>query len=173
MSIEASELLSDAVKALDCLPNPKGGEPGTSQIATSESSETPYWHYYLIAERMMLQSNLSHPGILLSYLRNHNPYVRAATATALSVSGTAEDVLLRPKHPYTQKLIASIPQLHGAAEPEFLSGAPPDLVEPPTGCRFHPRCPKAFEPCAKEAPPAFEAEAGHTVRCWLYGDPVS
>ena len=83
-------------------------------------------------------------------------------------SGSAEEVILAPKHPYTQKLLASIPRMDGAEKPEFLEGSPPDLVDPPTGCRFHPRCPYAFEPCAKEPPPSFKVGESRGVRCWLY-----
>ena len=88
-------------------------------------------------------------------------------------SGSIEDVLNEPKHPYTQKLIASIPGLHDPSQPEFLPGHPPDLVEPPSGCRFHPRCPHVFEPCARESPPAFDLGGGRSAKCWLYkGDTV-
>ena len=83
-------------------------------------------------------------------------------------SGSAEEVILAPKHPYTQKLLASIPRMDGAEKPEFLEGSPPDLVDPPSGCRFHPRCPYAFEPCAKEPPPSFKVGESRGVRCWLY-----
>ncbi|MEE9285349.1 MAG: ABC transporter ATP-binding protein [Dehalococcoidia bacterium] len=83
-------------------------------------------------------------------------------------SGSADDVLPNPQHPYTQKLIASIPRLHGSGKPEFLSGTPPDLVSPPSGCRFHERCPYVFEPCADDEPPAIIVGQGHTARCWLY-----
>jgi len=82
--------------------------------------------------------------------------------------GSADDVIPRPQHPYTQKLIGSIPRLRGEAQPEFLHGAPPDLVEPPPGCRFHPRCPRAFAPCAQRSPPAFRVGEGQYARCWLY-----
>ena len=88
-------------------------------------------------------------------------------------SGTAEQVLTNPKHPYTQKLIASIPRLHNPAMPEFLPGAPPDLSQPPTGCRFHPRCPFAFDRCDKEAPPWFQVEDEQAARCWLYATGAS
>ena len=86
-------------------------------------------------------------------------------------SGSAEDVILNPKHPYTQKLISSIPRLHQKTKPEFLKGEPPDLVEPPPACRFAPRCPHAFEPCEQRRPPEFTIVPGHTARCWLY-DPA-
>ena len=82
-------------------------------------------------------------------------------------SGAIEEVG-RPKHPYTQKLIASIPKLHDPRQPEFLQGLPPDLVAPPSGCRFHPRCPSVFEPCPARSPPPFTIGETHTARCWLY-----
>jgi len=83
--------------------------------------------------------------------------------------GTAEQVLLDPKHPYAQKLIASVPRLREDRVPEFIPGAPPDLVNPPSGCRFHPRCSYATERCKKEEPPLISLEDGRIVKCWLYG----
>lgn len=84
--------------------------------------------------------------------------------------GTAEQVILSPKHPYTQKLLSSTPRLRSYFEPEFIPGAPPDLVNPPKGCRFHPRCPKVMEKCKIEEPLVFDLGEGHLVKCWLYGD---
>lgn len=83
--------------------------------------------------------------------------------------GTAEQVLTKALHPYTQLLLASTPRLRRDVVPSYIPGSPPDLVAPPTGCRFHPRCPKAFDRCSSEVPTDFEPEPGHTVRCWLYG----
>lgn len=80
--------------------------------------------------------------------------------------GSAEQVLGKPLDPYTEGLLASIPRLYSDERPAFLPGAPPDLVNPPQGCRFQPRCARAYELCAK--PPALvEVEPGHSVRCWL------
>lgn len=87
-------------------------------------------------------------------------------------TGSIDQVLTTPKHPYTQKLIASIPKLHDPARPDFLPGLLPDMVAPPNGCRFHPRCPYRFDPCDKESPPAFEVGPGHTARCWLHAKSV-
>ncbi len=79
--------------------------------------------------------------------------------------GSAEDVYLDPQHPYTQRLLASVPRLRGDEKPTSIRGTPPDLVHPPPGCRFHPRCQYAFEPCDKEVP-HLEGE-DRLVSCWL------
>lgn len=71
-----------------------------------------------------------------------------------------------PLHPYSQKLMASVPRLHGDQEPEFITGQPPSLLNPPTGCRFADRCPSQFERCVED-PPTFERD-GILVKCWLY-----
>ncbi len=61
--------------------------------------------------------------------------------------GPASKVYPSPQHPYTQRLIHSVPRLRSEEAPEFIPGAPPDLTNVPLGCRFHPRCPHAFELC--------------------------
>jgi peptide/nickel transport system ATP-binding protein len=71
-----------------------------------------------------------------------------------------------PLHPYSRKLMNSVPRLHGDMEPEFIIGQPPSLISPPTGCRFAERCPSRFEKCAEE-PPTFTVD-GRRVKCWLY-----
>ena len=81
--------------------------------------------------------------------------------------GSAEDILLSPKHPYSEKLIASVPRLREDYPVEFIPGAPPDLVNPPSGCKFHPRCHKRIDKCDKDVPPYFMVN-GHQVKCWLY-----
>ena len=88
-------------------------------------------------------------------------------AGELVEQGSAEQMLLAPTHPYSQKLLASIPRLHDAKMPDFIPGAPPDLRAPPVGCRFHLRCPHVFDRCRQEAPPLFMPEAGRQSRCWL------
>lgn len=72
-----------------------------------------------------------------------------------------------PMHPYTEKLLLATPLLKKKVEAlSFIPGAPPDLIDPPKGCRFHPRCHKVFEKCKTEEPPLIEIEAGHMVACW-------
>jgi peptide/nickel transport system ATP-binding protein len=72
-----------------------------------------------------------------------------------------------PLHPYSRKLMASVPRLHGERKPEFIPGQPPSLINPSKGCRFAPRCSRRFERC-DEDPPSVEVEAGQWVKCWLY-----
>lgn len=84
--------------------------------------------------------------------------------------GSAEQMLTAPQHPYSQKLLASIPRLHAVTLPEFIRGSPPDLRQPPTGCRFHLRCPVVMERCKVETPPAFYPQEGQQTRCWLLDD---
>ena len=72
----------------------------------------------------------------------------------------------KPLHPYAEKLMASVPRLHGSKELEFIKGQPPSLINPPTGCRFKDRCPYRFEKCDEE-PPMFEKNK-RQVKCWLY-----
>jgi peptide/nickel transport system ATP-binding protein len=72
-----------------------------------------------------------------------------------------------PMHPYTEKLLQATPLLKKKVEAlSFIPGAPPDLIDPPKGCRFHPRCHKVFEKCKTEEPPLIEIESGHMVACW-------
>jgi len=76
-----------------------------------------------------------------------------------------------PLHPYTIGLLRSIPNVELEDQRiEYLEGSPPDLVNPPTGCHFHPRCPKAMEACRARDPGVVEVRPGHFVKCFLYGD---
>jgi peptide/nickel transport system ATP-binding protein len=81
--------------------------------------------------------------------------------------GSSEQILLKPKHPYTIKLLQSIPTLKSNEPPKFIPGSPPDLSNPPSGCRFHPRCDMALAICSKENPQSFLLNNGQRVNCWL------
>ena len=80
-----------------------------------------------------------------------------------------KDLFRAPLHPYTQGLLASIPRLD-QPEKELTSipGFVPNLIYPPSGCRFHPRCPYAMPMCRESRPPLTEEAEGHTVACFLY-----
>ena len=83
--------------------------------------------------------------------------------------GPSDSVYVKPKHPYTQALLRAVPRIRGKKEKlVFIPGAPPNLIEPPSGCRFHPRCPYAFDRCMKEEPELKQVESGHFVACHLF-----
>jgi oligopeptide/dipeptide ABC transporter ATP-binding protein len=83
---------------------------------------------------------------------------------------SVDDLFRNPLHPYTQGLLASTPRPDiTKLELTSIKGSVPNLISPPTGCRFHPRCPKAFERCPQEKPPLVEFSPGHFVECFLYG----
>jgi oligopeptide/dipeptide ABC transporter ATP-binding protein len=73
------------------------------------------------------------------------------------------DFFARPRHPYTKMLLESLPTQGGALR--GIPGAVPSPQAPPPGCRFHPRCPRASDVCAKTQAPSAEIAAGHVVRC--------
>jgi peptide/nickel transport system ATP-binding protein len=82
--------------------------------------------------------------------------------------GSKESVFNDPLHPYTQALIQAIPTLKGRKERKIVGGEVPSAIRPPSGCRFHPRCPYAMEICKKVEPELIEIKPNHFVACHLY-----
>jgi len=78
-----------------------------------------------------------------------------------------DELFLNPLHPYTRALLDSVPRLRGPkTRLPYLPGEPPDLIHPPSGCRFHPRCPRALAVCAQESPDWKDHGGGHGCACW-------
>jgi peptide/nickel transport system ATP-binding protein len=85
-------------------------------------------------------------------------------------AGAAEQITQSPAHPYTKLLISAAPDpdaAQGARRKLQSPGEPPSLIDPPAGCRFHPRCPYAMPVCAEQQPPAFSTGNGQWAACWL------
>jgi peptide/nickel transport system ATP-binding protein len=81
-------------------------------------------------------------------------------------TGPLDLVYLKPLHPYTRGLLASVLRLHKPCKkPKFIPGNPPDLRNPPSGCRFHPRCLEAESLCRDVEPQLMEVESNHYVAC--------
>jgi len=79
------------------------------------------------------------------------------------------ELFRNPLHPYTKGLFAAVPKPDvSSSELESIKGSVPNLIFPPTGCRFHPRCSFVMDKCIKEKPPLIEARPNHFVECWLY-----
>ena len=77
-----------------------------------------------------------------------------------------KEIFRDPIHPYTQGLLKSIPLLHKPKDIlDSIDGVVPNLVNPPSGCRFHPRCPLIEDICSKEAPELVEVKTNHFVHC--------
>ncbi|HCB00798.1 MAG TPA: dipeptide/oligopeptide/nickel ABC transporter ATP-binding protein [Anaerolineae bacterium] len=81
-------------------------------------------------------------------------------------TGDAKDFFPAPLHPYSQMLMASVPRLRSESDPIFITGQPPSLMNPPSGCRFAARCPFRYEKCSEE-PPVFQ-KGNRKVKCWLH-----
>ena len=79
--------------------------------------------------------------------------------------GRVEQILENPLHPYTQSLLASVPDLWNEKEIKAIPRYPPDLRNPPSGCRFHPRCPFMREECRTKEPELIKINKGHYVAC--------
>jgi len=88
--------------------------------------------------------------------------------------GSAVDVIERPRHPYTQALVTAIPvpEAGGGGERELLSGELPDPTDVPAGCRFHPRCPRRFEPCDSVDPSLIAVGGRDQLAACLLHDPT-
>ena len=89
-------------------------------------------------------------------------------------TGSTETLWKQPLHPYTESLINAIPHPDGSGFlPEALPGEVPDPGQPPSGCRFHPRCPYAFARCSVEDPTLVTLTGGRAAACWLQPEGAS
>jgi peptide/nickel transport system ATP-binding protein len=87
-------------------------------------------------------------------------------AGRLVEEGPTQEVFARPRHPYTAHLVASLPRIGDQTPRKALDGSPPNLAAPPSGCRFHPRCPLAMERCRSEVPAMADVAPGHRAACF-------
>ncbi len=89
-------------------------------------------------------------------------------AGRIAEEGDARQVFTEPAHPYTRELLRATISLRTTGL-NYIPGAPPNLIDPPSGCRFHPRCPDAMRFCPERQPPEVQASGDQRVACWLHG----
>jgi oligopeptide/dipeptide ABC transporter ATP-binding protein len=89
-------------------------------------------------------------------------------AGRLVEDGPARELFSEPAHPYTRELLRSTISLETTAL-HSIPGAPPNLIDPPSGCRFHPRCPDVMRVCPRKFPIPIELDGRRRVECWLHG----
>ena len=126
------------------------------------------------AQILDLLDGLRHEQALGLILITHNLGIVAETCDRVAVMyagriveiGPVDEVFTHPRHPYTQGLLASVISLD-TTELRSIDGTPPDLVDPPRGCRFAPRCPKVFDDCWTVDPSLREATPVHRAACLL------
>lgn len=108
----------------------------------------------------------------LSTVRYFSERIMVMYAAKIIETAPVDDLLREPLHPYTQALITAIPDPDANNARTFKQvppGEPPSLINPPPGCRFHPRCPHIIKGlCDVEVPPPFEPRPKHLVECWLF-----
>jgi len=104
----------------------------------------------------------------MSLVRHFSDRLLVMYAAQVAELGRTSQLFRKPLHPYTEGLLEAFPSIHGPRKQLLgIPGAPPDLLRPPSGCRFAPRCPHAFARCSSEQPRLLDVD-GELVRCFLH-----
>ncbi len=125
----------------------------------------------ILDELRKIQHNLGMSIIYISHdiavIAEITDFIGVMYAGKLVEKGLTTDLFENPRHPYTWLILSSTPSITGPRRQLApLQGEPPNLLDPPSGCRFHPRCPFATQQCADEEPPLVEIAEGHEIACW-------
>jgi peptide/nickel transport system ATP-binding protein len=139
-------------------------EPGTSLDVTIQDQILRLLHN-LVLEKDTSVILITHT---LGVVREVTDRVYVMYAGNMVESAPTRQLFDQPLHPYTRGLMQSVPRLSGGGIAEGIPGRIPDYLQPPAGCRFHPRCPQVMAVCRQEKPPAYEVSQGHHVACFLY-----
>lgn len=125
----------------------------------------------ILREMRAIQKKLNMSMIYISHdiavIAEVSDKIGVMYAGKLVEMATSEAIFQRPVHPYTKALMSAFPSIKGEKRKlESMPGEPPDLIRPPSGCRFHPRCPYATEQCTKEDPAFKLQREEHFAACW-------
>ncbi len=107
---------------------------------------------------------ITHDIALTSELADRMAVMYAGEIVEIS---PVEDFYKNPSHVYTKLLLDSVPTLREEKNLKSIPGSPPSLIEPPSGCRFHPRCPLVMDICKVKEPPFYKIKEGHFAKCYL------
>jgi peptide/nickel transport system ATP-binding protein len=139
-------------------------EPGTSLDVTIQDQVLRLLHR-LVEEKNVSVILITHT---LGVVREMTDHVYVMYAGNMVEAATTEELFANPLHPYTHGLMAAVPRLTGGGVSDGIPGRIPDYLDPPPGCRFHPRCPRAMDICRQEKPRFYKLDHNHEVACFLY-----
>jgi peptide/nickel transport system ATP-binding protein len=139
-------------------------EPGTSLDVTIQDQILRLLHN-LVIEKNTSVILVTHT---LGVVREVTDRVYVMYAGTIVESAPTKALFADPLFPYTRGLMQSVPRLSGGGVAEGIPGRIPDYLNPPAGCRFHPRCPHVMDICRREKPPVYSIGEDHHVACHLY-----
>ena len=141
-------------------------EPGTSLDVTIQDQILRLLRE-LVEERDVSVILITHT---LGVVRETTDRVYVMYAGRMVEVADTKDLFDNPLHPYTHGLMEAVPRLTGGGVADGIAGRIPDYMNPPKGCRFHPRCPRAMDICRQEKPSFYGIDDNHQVACFLYRD---
>jgi peptide/nickel transport system ATP-binding protein len=143
-------------------------EPGTSLDVTIQDQILRLLHS-LVERKQTSVILITHT---LGVVRETTDRVYVMYAGNMAEVAPTPKLFANPLHPYTQGLMDAVPKLTGGGVAHGIPGRIPEYLNPPSGCRFHTRCPHVMDICRREKPPYFKADEEHEVACFLYDDKV-
>ncbi len=138
-------------------------EPGTALDVTTQEQILQLMRERVETENLAILYITHNLGVA----REMTERIYVMYAGEIVEQADTRELFRAPKHPYSQGLLDSIPKLTGA-EVAGIDGRIPDYVDPPTGCRFNPRCPHVMPECSEERPELYPVGPNHRVACYLY-----
>jgi len=139
-------------------------EPGTSLDVTIQDQVLRLLHDLVESKRTSVIL-ITHT---LGVVRQMADRVYVMYAGSMVEVAPTRKLFQNPLHPYTQGLMQAVPRLTGGGVAHGIPGRIPDYLNPPSGCRFHTRCPHVMEVCRQQKPPFFQVDADHHAACFLY-----
>jgi peptide/nickel transport system ATP-binding protein len=141
-------------------------EPGTSLDVTIQDQILRLLRT-LVEEKNTSVILITHT---LGVVRETTDRVYVMYAGNMVEMAATDELFAKPLHPYTQGLMSAVPRLTGGGIADGIPGRIPDYLNPPPGCRFHPRCPHVMNICRQEKPHFYRVSDDHEVACFLYRD---